>query len=49
MRKIESTINAMLRDLVKNPKHAMTSRSWLVKSKGVTFTVSVIRGDLLNG
>lgn len=49
MNKVSSTIKTMLADLIKHPKAPLSRRSWLVKSKGVTFTITVERGDKLNG
>ena len=48
MDKVSRTIKEMLTDLVKHPKAPLTKRMWLTKRKGVTFTITVERGDKLN-
>jgi hypothetical protein len=48
MDKVSRTIKEMLKDLVERPKVAITKRTWLIKRKGVTFTITVERGDKLN-
>ena len=48
MDKVSLTIKEMLADLIKRPKNCFIKRSWLTKRRGVTFTVTVERGDKLN-
>lgn len=49
MNKVSLTIKEMLTDLVRNPRAPLTKRMYLTKRKGVTFTITVEKGDKLNG
>jgi hypothetical protein len=42
-------MSQMVQELIKNPRTALCKSQWLVKHKGVTFTITVQRGDTLNG
>ena len=42
-------MSQMVQELVKNPRTALWKSQWLAKHKGVTFTISLERGDKLNG
>jgi hypothetical protein len=48
MEKLRRKMSQMVDELIRNPRTALWKSQWLAKSKGVTFTVTLERGDKLN-
>jgi len=48
MEKLRRKMSQMVDELIRNPRTALWKSQWLAKYKGVTFTVTLERGDKLN-